>query len=132
MDKKTRKEYKKVMLFDAYAGWTLAFSICGILAFIFGMIYVGAYDPNKTFADQLGGDWFVILTGMLIIFTMVLFIVNLVLSSIEANRARKTASKLGLALYIVGMFITFVGFGYHVDMRKTLIFVGNRLYMGEE
>ena len=131
MDKKTRKEYKKVMLFDAYAGWTLAFSICGILAFIFGMIYVGAYDHNKTFADQLGGGVFIYITGALIIFTMALFIVNLVLASIQANRARKYDSKLGIAMYILSMFIPFVGFGYHIDSRRTLIFVGNRLFMGE-
>lgn len=132
MEKKTRQEYKKIMLFDAYAGWTLAFSIVATLAFIFGMIYVGAYDQNKTFADQLGGDWFVIFTGMLIIFTMALFIVNCVLASLEAKRAAKNESKLGMAMYIVSIFIPFVGFGYHIDTRRTLMFVGNRLYMGEE
>ena len=132
MEKKSRQEYKKVMLFDRYAGWTLAFSICASLAFILGMIYVGCYDHNKTFADQLGGSGFVIAEGIFIVFTIALFIVNCVFASLEAYKASQNESKLGMAMYIVSIFIPFVGFGYHIDTRRTLFFVGNRLYIGED
>ena len=133
MAKNTKKEFKKVMLFDRYAGWTLAFSIFAVVAFILGMIYVGAYDHNKTFADQLGGgSGFVITTGIFIIFTIGLFIINCVFASLEAYKAKNNGSKLAMAMYIVSIFIPFVGFGYHIDNRRTLFFVGNRLYLGDK
>ena len=118
------------MLFDRYAGWSLAFSIAFTLALIWGLIYIIGYDPNQSYALQFGGEWFVIITGVWFVMTLALFIVNVVFGSIEANRARKTDSKVGITMYILGMFIPYLGFGYHIDNRRTLIYIGNRLYKG--
>ena len=130
MEKGKKKEYKKVMLLDSYAGWSLAFSIMATLALIWGLIFAIGYDPTQTFAVQFGGEWFVLTLGIWITFTGALFIVNMVLGSIQANRARKIQSKMGLIMYIIGMFIPYLGFGYHIDNRRTLIYVGHRLYHG--
>ena len=131
MAKKEKKEYKKVMLFDRYAGWSLAFSIAATLALIWGLIFAFGYDKNQSFALQFGGEWFVLVTGAWIVMTVALFIVNVVFGSIEANRARKLESKLGLVMYIVGMFVPYLGFAYQIDNRRTLIYIGNRLYRGD-
>ena len=127
-DKKQSKEYKKVMLFDAYSGWSLAFSIAATLAIIWMIVYAIGYDPNKSYAQQLGGEWFVIVSGIWIIAACALFIVNVVLGAIYAKRAWHLGSKVGFSMYIVGMFIPYVGFGYQIDNRRTLIHIGNRMY----
>ena len=119
------------MLFDRYAGWSLAFSIMATLALIWGLIYAIGYDPNQSFALQFGGEWFVLTLGVWITFTAALFIVNMVLGSIEANRVRRLESNEGLLMYILGMFIPYLGFAYHIDTRRTLIYIGHRLYHGE-
>ena len=129
--KKEKKEYKKVMLFDRYAGWSLAFSIAATLAIAWELVYGIGYAQHQSYALQFGGEWFVIVLGVWIVMTAALFIVNVVFGSIEANRARKLESKLGLAMYIVGMFIPYVGFAYQIDNRRTLIYIGNRLYTGD-
>ena len=130
MKRDKNKEYKKVMLFDLYAGWSLAFSIMATLALVWGLIYAFGYDQNKSFDLQFGGEWFVLTLGIWIVFTGALFIINTIFGTIEALRAKKLQSKDGLIMYILGMFIPYLGFAYQIDIRRTLIYVGQRLYHG--
>ena len=45
--KEFKKEFKRVMLFDRFAGWTLAFSIMATFDLVWGLIYIFGYDNNQ-------------------------------------------------------------------------------------
>ena len=130
--KEFKKEFKRVMLFDRFAGWTLAFSIMATFDLVWGLIYIFGYDNNQSFALQFGGEWFVLVCGAWMVFGAGLFIINCIFASIEAHRAQRLQSKMGVTMYIASIFIPYLGFGYHIDYRRTLIYVGNRLYREDD